>query len=91
MNELLKNFDAIYIQQPSNLFYFSKYKNADAKILLTQEKNYYFTDARYFEEVEKLPFKIKDIADFYLFLQQNKYKKIGTDCSVTLAEYEKLR
>lgn len=48
--------DAIYIGSVSNLFYFSGYSNADARILLTPNRFYYVSDARVKEEVrEKLP------------------------------------
>lgn len=91
MKKLLTELDAIYIQSLSNLFYFSKYKSADAKILITKDSDYYFTDARYFEEVENLPFVIKNISDFYVFLKNEKIENLGTDLSISIDEYELLQ
>ena len=91
MKNILSELDAVYIQTPSDLFYYSQYKNADAKILFTNEKKYYFTDARYFEEADSLSFEIKDITDFYPFLEYNKIVKLGTDVSITLDEFDILK
>ncbi len=90
-NFSVKENSFFYVQDPSNLFYFSGYKSADAKILFTEKENYYFTDARYFEEVSSLPFTIKDIACFYPFLNELNIKTLETDCSVTLDEYDRLK
>ncbi|MFA5449983.1 MAG: aminopeptidase P family protein [Clostridia bacterium] len=46
--------EGIYIASPSNLFYFSGLQNDDARILLTPQENYYFTDARSMEEAREL-------------------------------------
>ncbi len=81
----------IYIQSPSDLFYFSRYKNADAKILFYRGKGYYFTDERYFEEVERLPYLKKNYCDFYSFLKENNVTSLETDISVTIDEWELLK
>ncbi|MBO4538991.1 MAG: aminopeptidase P family protein [Clostridia bacterium] len=83
--------DAFYISDPSDLFYLTHYKNNDAKILYFGDDRYYFTDARYFEEVESLPYIIKNIAFFYNFFEENNIKTLETDVSITLDEYEKLK
>ena len=83
--------DAFYISDPSDLYYFSGYKNEDAKILFVGEDRYYFTDARYFEEVETLSFIIKNIADFYTFLKEKQIKTLATNVSLTVDEYARLR
>ena len=88
MPKFIPEADGLYLQNPSNLFYFSKYNNADAKILIIGNEQYYFTDARYFEEVETLPFIIKNIVDFYSFLQKKDIHFLATDISVTVDEYE---
>ena len=90
MKNIVSEADGLYIQNPSNLFYFSKYNNADAKILVIGDEQFYFTDARYFEEVETLPFIIKNIVDFYTFIQKKNIRVLATDVSVTIDEYETL-
>lgn len=90
MKNIVSEADGLYIQNPSNLFYFSKYSNADAKILVIGDEQFYFTDARYFEEVETLPFIIKNIVDFYTFIQKKNIRVLATDVSVTIDEYETL-
>ena len=90
MKNIVPDADALYLQNPSNLLYFSKYNNADAKILIIGDERFYFTDARYFEEVETLPFIKKNIIDFYSFIQKKNIRVLATDVSVTIDEYEKL-
>ena len=54
MQELTNGIEAIIILSPSNLFYFTKYSNADAAVLLTAEKKYYICDKRTSEEAGEL-------------------------------------
>lgn len=54
-----------YICSPSNLFYLTEYESGDGVILITPDDNFYFTDARFFEETKDSVkgFKIRNIAD----------------------------
>lgn len=45
---------AIYISSPSNLFYLSKIKNEDARIIIFNKNKYYLTDNRNIQTVENL-------------------------------------
>lgn len=54
MNGLFKKADAVCVVNPSNLFYFSGYHNADAAIVLTSDKKYYISDPRSLEEASQL-------------------------------------
>lgn len=85
----LKN--ATLITSPSNLFYFTSYKNADAKLLYNSEA-YYFTDARYFEDVKLLNLNIKvmDIKDFYSFIESNNFNSILVEDSLPYFEVKRL-
>ncbi len=92
MNGFVTRPDALCIRNPSNLFYYTNYKNADAKILFIGEKKYYFTDARYFEEISDFSdFEIKNIEEFLTFLAENNIKTLGTDVLPTIKEYEILQ
>ncbi len=92
MQELLRNRDAVLVQNPSNLFYCTSYKNADAKLLFWQDKRYYFTDARYFEEAAQIPdVLLQDIKEFPNFLKEHRIREMGTDGSITLEEYASLQ
>ena len=49
--------DAVIINSPENIYYFSGFKSADATLLLTSKECYIFTDSRYFIQAgEQAPF-----------------------------------
>lgn len=80
MQELYKGIEAIIILSPSNLFYFTKYSNADAAVLLTADKKYYICDKRVSEEVGELlkDFTIVDCKNLsYVKATRNLIKKLG--------------
>lgn len=80
MKEITKGIEAIIILSPSNLFYFTKYSNADAAVLLTAEKKYYVCDKRTSEEAGELlkDFTIVDSKNLsYVKATRNLIKKLG--------------
>ncbi len=80
MQELYKGIEAIIILSPSNLFYFTKYSNADAAVLLTADKKYYVCDKRVSEEAGELlkDFVIIDNKNLsYVKATRNLIKKLG--------------
>ena len=80
MQELTNGIEAIIILSPSNLFYFTKYSNADAAVLLTAEKKYYICDKRTSEEAGELlkDFEIVDSKNLsYVKATRNLIKKLG--------------
>lgn len=88
--KLLQQFkDAALITSPSNLFYFTSYKNSDANLLYYNNVAYYFTDARYFEEIKLLNIncKVMDVKDFDTFIFDNKIYNLCIEDSL---EYNKL-
>lgn len=98
MNNISKNTDCVIIKNPSNLFYFSKYTNEDAIIILSDSKKYYLTDARYLQEVEENlnDFIIIDINKDLLgsltaIINDNKYINIGIEDDLTYTFYNKLK
>jgi len=85
--------DMCIIESPSNLFYFSGYRNADAILAFCGGKSYYFTDSRYFEEVEFMrpETEILNIADFGKFVTDNGVKTVSIESSVNIKEYLRLK
>lgn len=97
MKQLLNTMDCVIIKNPSNLYYFSKYNNQDALIVLSNQKKYYLTDARYIQEAHE------NLTDFYIIdinrdlfcalaeiIGQNKYIKIGIENDLSYNFYKKL-
>ncbi|MFA7663897.1 MAG: Xaa-Pro peptidase family protein [Clostridia bacterium] len=79
-------YDAAYISDPSNLFYFTNYKNEDARIIITRNENLYISDQRVKEEFESIcpNFRFIDIGDGGGYVQKSldcleklKIKRIG--------------
>lgn len=57
MNKLFNKVEMLLLKNPSNLFYFSKYKNEDAVVILLLGESFYLTDSRYIDEAKQ---RIKD-------------------------------
>lgn len=91
MNKLFEE-NCVIINTPSNLFYFTDYNSADAVLIFHNDKKYYFTDARYFAEVEKLlkGFEIMDIAILKAFIGSQGITKCGIEGNITLNFYNEL-
>lgn len=56
-----KNFQALLITDPVNIYYLTRFTGSKAKILITKTKAYFFTDFRYFENAKESvpkPFKV---------------------------------
>lgn len=89
MKKLLYKGDMCIITSPSNLFYFTGYQNADAILVFCGGKNYYFTDSRYFEEVEFMRpgTEILNIADFNSFVSDKNVKSASIEASINVKEY----
>ncbi len=92
MENLFYNDKAVIITKKSNLFYVSKYNNEDAKIVFYQNKKYYFTDSRYFEEVGEIltDYIILDITKFYDFFENNNINSVAVEDDITFVEYNRL-
>jgi Xaa-Pro aminopeptidase len=95
--ELLKQtgVDAAIIFSGENLFYFSKYENNEAALIITKEKSYYYTDNRYIEEAEKAVINAEiHETDRYNKTETilnilKKYKKIGFEGNITYSDFNK--
>lgn len=83
----------VIINTQSNLFYFTDYCSSDAVIIFYDNKKYYFTDARYFEEVKKLltDYLVLDIASLKTFIEDNNIVESGIEGDITLNFYNELR
>jgi len=44
---------AFLFTSPSNIFYLTRFKSSNAFIIITKEKNFFLTDARYFEKAKE--------------------------------------
>lgn len=85
--------EAVLITEPSNLFYFSEYNNSDAKFLYYDNKGYYFTDSRYFEEIKfhnKMLY-IQDIKFFDNFISDNNIKHLFVENSIQFLFHKHLK
>jgi Xaa-Pro aminopeptidase len=91
MNLLKHLNNATLISSPSNLFYFTSFKNADAKLLYNGEA-LYFTDARYFEDIKLLNLNIQilDIKDFYNYIEKHKFSCLLIEENLPYFEVKRL-
>lgn len=92
-----KNIDCALIKDASNLFYYTRYSNSDALLILTENKKYYLTDARYIQEAHEnlFGFEIIDInRDLFgalkAILSEGKYRRIGYEGNCPLNFYSEL-
>lgn len=92
MNEIFDT-NCIIISTPSNLFYFTDYKSADAVLVFFDHKSYYFTDSRYFEEVGQLltGFIVLDICDLGTFFRDNHIADANIEGDISLNFYKTLQ
>lgn len=93
-----KNLDSLFIDSPQNVFYLTGYngfsrEERDAKILITKEKNYLFTDNRYLGELTHLKnFEPVEISLFKEIVQKNKISSAGfEETSLAFSEYKSLK
>lgn len=93
MQRLSRMGEAVLITTPSNLLYFTGYRNSDAKLLYFNSKGYYFTDSRYFEEVSQLPLSLEicDIKKFDDFISDNKITTLSLEDSIEYLYCEHLK
>ena len=84
--------EAVLIANPSNLLYFSNYKNSDAKILIIGNDKYYFTDSRYLEETsaQLRDFHILNFEELPDTLKKNGITELGIEDSLPQITYNAL-
>lgn len=95
--EIRKNFgcDAVLATTSSNTFYLGGYESTNCQILLTDDKNYFFTDMRYFEEAESCigdRFEVISggIEDIRQLCEKLGVKTLGVEQNVSYSEYVSL-
>lgn len=95
-----KNFQALFISNPINIYYLTGFKGSKAKILITKKNAYFFTDFRYFEHAKKIvPKKFKVILvskkwkeDWPKILKKYKIKTLGIEeAHLTVKEFFELK
>lgn len=73
LNEIrkrFKNFQALFISSPTNVYYLTGFTGSRGLILITRKKAYFFTDFRYFEYAKKIAPK-----EFSVIQIDKKWKK----------------
>ncbi|MBR1746617.1 MAG: aminopeptidase P family protein [Clostridia bacterium] len=93
MRKISYKGDVCIIKSQSNLFYLTGYDTADAIIALVGGKAYYFTDARYFEEVDylKTDFVIESVEKYGAFLRESGFRSAAIEKSMPAYDYEELK
>lgn len=92
--DIIKNcgIDAAVVITTSNTFYLSGYESSNCRILMTDEKNYFFTDMRYLEEAR---YRIGDAFDVRLggieeikeLADKLGVKKLGVEQTIPHCDY----
>ena len=61
------SLDALIVLSPYNISYLTRYRSRDSYLIITKDKNIYFTDLRYIEEAKKClkGFVIEKISDTF--------------------------
>lgn len=99
MNTLFNTCGAVVVTTPSNLFYFSRFLNEDAVILLTPKAKYYITDKRQTEEAGMVikDFTVLDCGNAgYLEIAIDLLKDLSPGCvgfedeNILYRDYKKL-
>lgn len=96
LNKILENCDAIIINSPHNLRYFSGFSGGEGILLITKEERFLFTDSRYTEaaENEARDFSVKE-GGFKLCGETAKklcLKKIAfEDKYMTVSDFSRLK
>ena len=94
-----ENLDAFLFSSFPSVFYLSGFKSTHAYVIFTKEKNYFLTDARYYEKAQKelknwevLLIKGNTFLFLKKFLKQLKIKNLGFEKDKVTVEFkEKLR
>lgn len=95
--DIMKKYgcDAVLAITPSNTFYLSGYESSNCTILITEEKSYFFTDMRYFEEATgslsgRFEVRLGGIAEIQELVKALKIKTLGVEESVSHLKYKEL-
>lgn len=64
------DIDYVIITNPANVFYFTRYNNPDAIIVLSHDTSYYITDARYEEE------SYNNVKDYKIIISNSIIKEL---------------
>ncbi|MFC1647603.1 M24 family metallopeptidase [Patescibacteria group bacterium] len=80
-----KNYNALFISSPTNVFYLTGFTGSKGLILITKRKSYFFTDFRYLEFAQKIvpkEFEVMQIdkkwkKDWPKLLKKYKIKTLG--------------
>lgn len=91
--QLIQSFDelqidAFYITHIPNIRYFSGFTGSSAYILITKEKNYFFTDFRYKEQSAK---QVKNYEITIDFSPTEKIKELIKNCGLKSIAFESTR
>ncbi len=95
-----KNYNALFISNPTNVYYLTGFTGSRGLILITQRKAYFFTDFRYLEYAQKIipkDFEVVQIdkkwkKDWPALLKKFRIKELGVEESyLTVSQYDGLK
>lgn len=96
--ELLKKYgvDAALVITQSNTFYLGGYESTNCRILMTDDKDYFFTDMRYLEEAksclkDRFEVLLGGIEEIKELTDKLKVKKLGVEENISYGEYVSLK
>jgi len=82
LKEAVGNVDAILITSPPNIFYLSGFTSSDAKLLITEGKQFLLTDSRYTIQAKS------ECPDFTVYDQNNALRDLCKDFSIKTLAFE---
>ena len=93
-SEILKKYGchAFLVLTSSNTFYLSGYESSNCRILLTDDKDYFFTDMRYLEEAkqhigDRFEVLLGGINEIKELVAKLEIKNLGVEQEVSYSEY----
>lgn len=92
--EILQKYgvDAVLVTTSSNTFYLGGYESTNCRILMTGDKDYFFTDMRYLEEAkscigDRFDVRLGGVDEIKELCDKLKVKKLGVEQNVSYGEY----
>jgi len=95
-----KNYNALFISSPTNVFYLTGFTGSRGMVLITKRKSYFFTDFRYLEYAKKIipkEFEVMQIdkkwkKDWPKLLKKYRIKNLGFEENfLTVNQYAGLK
>lgn len=98
IKDILKEYgvDAALVITASDTFYLSGYESTNCRILITDEREYFFTDMRYLEEAknaigDRFEVCLGGIEEIKAIVEDIGVKTLGVEENITYSEYKSLK